>query len=284
MNSPDIVVVSGAGTGIGRAVSQRLVAGGFHVIAVGRRPGPLELLAKELAPHLDAVSTDLATAEGAATVAERVRIADRISSAGRRCAGVVAAAGGLSPRGANIRAQDGDPGLNGDRTLNGDRAPDDVPGLERVPELDRVRQDWLASFESNVLTAVLLVEALREAIERGGGRVVLLSSVAALRGSGGGPYGAAKAALHAFVYDLARELGSWGGTANAVAPGFVPDTEFWAGRLTNESRRERAAQTLVGREGTPEEVASLICWLLGPDGGCVTGQVLSPNGGVVLGR
>jgi NAD(P)-dependent dehydrogenase (short-subunit alcohol dehydrogenase family) len=50
------------------------------------------------------------------------------------------------------------------------------------------------------------------------------------------------------------------------------------------SRRERAAQTLVGREGTPEEVASLIAWLLGPDGGWVTGQVLSPNGGVVLGR
>ena len=59
MNSPDIVVVSGAGTGIGRAVSHRLVADGFHVIAAGRRPGPLDLLANELAPHLDAVSADL---------------------------------------------------------------------------------------------------------------------------------------------------------------------------------------------------------------------------------
>src|SRR5205809_1116575 len=147
-----------------------------------------------------------------------------------------------------------------------------------------VRQDWLASFESNVLTAVLLVEALWKALERDGGRVALLSSVAALRGSGGGAYGAVKAALHGFVYDLARNLGEQGGTANVVAPGFVPDTEFWAGRLTSESRRERAAQTLVGREGTPEEVASLIAWLLGPDGGWVTGQVLSPNGGVVLGR
>ncbi len=54
--------------------------------------------------------------------------------------------------------------------------------------------------------------------------------------------------------------------------------------LTDESRRERAAQTLVGREGTPEEIASLIAWLLGPDGGWMTGQVLSPNGGVVPGR
>ena len=247
MNSPDMIVVSGAGTGIGRAAARRLVADGFHVLAVGRRPDPLERLAKELAPHLGTVSADLAAVAGATAVAASVRAAER------RCAGVVAAAGGATPGG------DGATGLDG------------------------VRQDWLASFESNVLTTVLLVEALHEALERDGGRVVLLSSVAALRGSGGGAYGAAKAALHGYVYDLARKLGTRG-TANVVAPGFVPDTEFWAGRLTSESRRERAAQTLVGREGTPEEVASLIAWLLGPDGGWVTGQVLSPNGGVVLGR
>ncbi len=247
MDSADMVVVSGAGTGIGRAVARRLTGDGLRVLAVGRRREPLDRLAKELAPHLDVVSADLATVAGATAVAGAVRAAQC------RCAGVVAAAGGLSPHG----------GADG---------------------LDGVRQDWLASFESNVLTSVLLVEALREIVERDGGRVVLLSSVAALRGSGGGPYGAVKAALHGFAYDLARELGAHGGTANVVAPGFVPDTEFWAGRLTGESRRERAAQTLVGREGTPEEVASLIAWLIGPDGGWVTGQVLSPNGGVVLGR
>jgi 3-oxoacyl-[acyl-carrier protein] reductase len=248
MNSPDLIVVSGAGTGIGRAVSRRLVADGFHVLAVGRRPAPLDRLAKELAPHLDTASADLATAAGATAVADSVRAAER------RCAGVVAAAGGIAP------------------------------GGEGAAGLDGIRQDWLAAFESNVLTAVLLVEALREALERDGGRVVLLSSVAALRGSGGGAYGAVKAALHGYVYDLAQKLGEHGGTANVVAPGFVPDTEFWAGRLTAESRRERAAQTLVGRAGTPEEVASMIAWLLGPDGDWVTGQVLSPNGGVVLGR
>ena len=242
----DMVVVSGAGTGIGRAVARRLAGDGFHVLAVGRRREPLERLAKELAPHLDVASADLATVAGATSVAESVRAAER------GCAGVVAAAGGVSPH--------------------------------RADGLDGVRQDWLASFGSNVLTAVLLVEAVREEIERSGGRVVLLSSVAAMRGSGGGAYGAVKAALHGFAFDLARELGAHGGTANVVAPGFVPDTEFWAGRLTGDSRRERAAQTLVGREGTPEEVAALISWLLGPDGGWMTGQVLSPNGGVVLGR
>ena len=247
MASEDTIVVSGAGTGIGRAVARRLVLDGFHVTAVGRRQEPLNRLAAEMDGCVETITADVATAAGATTVAADV------SSAGRRCAGVVAAAGGLS-------------------------AGSSADGLQGV------RRNWQASFESNVLTAVLLVEALRELVERDGGRIVVLSSVAALRGSGGGPYGAMKAALHGWVYDLARQLGPHGGTANAVAPGFVPDTEFWAGRLTVESRRERAAQALVGREGTPGEVASLIAWLLGADGGWVTGQVLSPNGGVVLGR
>jgi 3-oxoacyl-[acyl-carrier protein] reductase len=218
------------------------------VTAVGRRLAPLELLATEGDGRMSVLSADVATEAGAEAVASEV------ASAGLGCAGVVNAAGGLSP------------------------------GADGASGLHAVRRDWQASFESNVLTAVLLTEALRGAIERDGGRVVLISSVAALRGSGGGPYGAMKAALHGWAYDLAAELGPHGGTANVVAPGFVPDTEFWVGRLTPESRQRRAAQTLTGREGTPEEVASLIAWLLGPDGGWMTGQILSLNGGVVPGR
>ncbi|HVB46382.1 MAG TPA: SDR family oxidoreductase [Streptosporangiaceae bacterium] len=248
MNSPATVVISGAGTGIGRAVARRMAAEGLHVTAVGRRREPLERLADQLGQNVDVIAADVGTEMGAVTVASH------IVSVGRSCVAVVNAAGGLSAGGGS---------------------PDD---------LEKIRRTWQESFESNVLTAVLLVEALREMLELNSGRVVLISSVAALRGSGGGPYGAMKAALHSWVYDLARELGAHGGTANAVAPGFVPDTEFWTGRLTEESRRQRAGQTLVGREGNPEEIASLIAWLLGPDGGWVTGQILSPNGGVVLGR
>ncbi len=248
MSSARTVVVSGAGSGIGRAVARRLVSDGFHVTAVGRRKEPLDHLVSELDGAVDPVAADVSSETGASAVAAQVLLN------GRTCAGLVNAAGGLAA------------------------------GDEETVGLERVRQDWQASFESNVLTAALLVEALREAIERDGGRVVLVSSVAALRGSGGGPYGAMKAALHGLVYDLAAELGPHGGTANVVAPGFVPDTEFWAGRLTPESRQYRAGQTLLNREGTPDEVASLIAWLLGPDGGWMTGQILSPNGGVVLGR
>ena len=238
------VVVSGGGTGMGAAVARRLAAEGRHVTVVGRRRDPLAATAGR---DGDLVVADLATVEGPALVA------DHLAQAQRRCVGVVAAAGGLTPGGEG-------------------------------PDLKAVREGWQAAFESNVLTAVLLVEALRDHLAEAGGRVVLVSSVAALRGSGAGPYGAMKAALHAWMFDLARQLGRSGGTANVVAPGFVPDTEFWSGRLTDEIRADRVSQTLVGRAGRPDEVASLIAWLLGPDGGWVTGQVLSPNGGAVLGR
>ena len=240
------VVVSGAGTGIGRAVVTRLARDGKWVTAVGRRRAPLDAVRDAAGDSVTVVPADVSTEAGALAVAEELR------RSGLRCAGVVAAAGGLSP--------------------------------SRGTSLADVREDWQDSFRSNVLTAVLLVEALRPLLEPAAGRVVLLSSVAALRGAGGGPYGAMKAALHGLAFDLAASLGPHGGTANVVAPGFVPDTEFWAGRLTAESRARRAGQTLVERAGTPDEVAGLICWLLGPDGGWVTGQVLSPNGGVVLGR
>ena len=242
------VVVSGAGSGIGRAVTGRLIADGCHVTAVGRRKEPLDDLAAELGRGVDVIAADVGTEPGALGVAAQVE------SAGLACAGIVAAAGGL------------------------------VPDSGDQDRLAAIRRDWQNSFESNVLTAVLLTEALRGQLERDACRVVLISSVAALRGSGGGPYGAMKAALHGWVYDLAAQLGPCGGTANVVAPGFVPDTGFWSGRLTPESRQRRAGQTLTGREGAPEEVASLIAWLLGPDGGWMTGQILSPNGGVVLGR
>ncbi|MDR2988415.1 MAG: SDR family oxidoreductase [Nocardiopsaceae bacterium] len=248
MSTARTIVVSGAGTGIGRAVARKLAATGNHVTAVGRRQQPLDRLEADADGEIGVIATDVSTERGAMSVA------DQVASAGLACAGVVNAAGGIAGA---------------------------VPGADG---LAGIRLDWQASFESNVLTALLLTEALREQLERDAGRVVLISSVAALRGSGGGPYGAMKAALHGWVYDLAAELGPKGGTANVVAPGFVPDTEFWAGRLTADSRQRRAAQTLVGREGAPDEVASMIAWLLGPDGGWVTGQIISPNGGVVLGR
>lgn len=240
------VVVSGAGTGIGRATALRLAAEGRHVTLVGRRRDKLEEVAAHDQRSFLVVDADISTPEGAR------RVADAVDTADRACVGVVASAGGNAPA-----------------------ASDE--------SLEAIRDHWRASFDLNVMTAVLLVEALRPDLEAHAGRVVLLSSVSALRGSRTGAYGASKAALHAWMFDLAARLGRSGGTANVVAPGFIPGTEFWAG-VSDEVVQNRIAQTLVGRVGNADEIAGLITWLLGPDAGWISAQVISPNGGMVLGR
>ena len=134
-----------------------------------------------------------------------------------------------------------------------------------------------------MISAVLLTEALRDRLAHPAGRVILLSSVAAQRGRAG-PYSAAKAALHGWAYDLARELGAHGATVNVIAPGYIAETEFFGGRLTPEGHATRVAETLVGRAGRPADIAAAVRYLVGPDSGYVTGQILSINGGIVFGR
>ncbi len=92
-----------------------------------------------------------------------------------------------------------------------------------------------------------ITEALRDDLRRPGGRVIGISSIAALRGAGW--YGAANGAMHSWVLSLATQLGPDGITMNAVAPGFIPDTEFWEGRLNPTSGlrpRERDAGRSTG--------------------------------------
>jgi 3-oxoacyl-[acyl-carrier protein] reductase len=149
--------------------------------------------------------------------------------------------------------------------------------------LDDIAAQWHANLESNVMTAVVLTTALLPALRRPGGRVILFSSIAAQRG-GGGPYSAAKAALHGWVLDLATSLGLEGVTANVISPGYIEATEFFAGRMTPEGHASRISATLVGRAGTPDDIAAAVMWLAGDSGGYVTGQIINVNGGSVLGR
>lgn len=150
-------------------------------------------------------------------------------------------------------------------------------------DLAAIAEQWRATFETNVMTAVVLTETLLPLVKRPDGRVIFFSSIAAQRG-GGGPYSAAKAALHGWALDLAIQLGQSRVTVNVVSPGFVEDTEFFGDRLTPAAYASRVEATLVKRAGTPQDIAEAVRWLAGPSGGYVTGQIINVNGGSVLGR
>ncbi|MQS06048.1 3-oxoacyl-ACP reductase FabG [Streptomyces alkaliphilus] len=125
--------------------------------------------------------------------------------------------------------------------------------------------------------------AVESMIGRRYGRLVLVSSVAGLRGSAGqANYASSKAGLVGLARSLARELGPRGITANVVAPGLV-DTDMT--EALTERQRERILQDIpLGRSGRPSEVASAVLWLASEEAGYVTGAVLPVDGGLGMGH
>jgi 3-oxoacyl-[acyl-carrier protein] reductase len=126
--------------------------------------------------------------------------------------------------------------------------------------------------------------AQRHMVERGYGRIVNVSSTAALGNRGQANYSAAKAGLQGLTRTLAIELGRYGVTVNAVAPGFI-ETEMTrevASRLGMDFEdfvAERVEGIPVGRSGWPEDVAAAILYFASEEASFVSGQVLYVAGG-----
>ncbi len=124
---------------------------------------------------------------------------------------------------------------------------------------------------------------MREAANRlrDGGRIVSFSStVVGLYQPGYGIYAATKAAVEAMTHILAKELGPRGITVNAVAPGPVETELFMTGK--SEALVKAITGTIpLGRLGQPEDIAGVVSFLAGPDGGWVNGQVIRANGGAI---
>jgi NAD(P)-dependent dehydrogenase (short-subunit alcohol dehydrogenase family) len=153
-------------------------------------------------------------------------------------------------------------------------------GIEsRKDLLETTEVEWDRVIEVDLKTVFLATQAAVPAlVDRGGGSVVCVSSVAALRGHGRTAYAAAKAGILGFVRTVAVQLGPKGIRVNAIAPGTVwtPMVES----LGPEARERRRKVTPLGTEGTGWDVAWGAVYLASDESRWVTGQVLVIDGGL----
>ncbi|WP_046155173.1 SDR family NAD(P)-dependent oxidoreductase [Chromobacterium vaccinii] len=253
-----VVVISGGGTGIGYACAQYYAKQEMQVVILGRRMDTLSQAAANIAeafpkaPAVLALTADLSIPEQAQNACDVIRQEFKTVDT------LINAAGSNAIRRA--------------------------PAGSYADGLAGVARRWNDNFQNNTLSAVLLTEGIRPILKRPGGSVILISSIAAYRGSSIGCYAAAKAALHPYCYDLAAALSPEGITVNAVAPGYVQDTEFFGAALSPEQQKSKQAEALNGRGGTPQDVANAIAWLTSAEAGHITAQIIQINGGAEKGR
>ncbi|MBC2638935.1 MULTISPECIES: 3-oxoacyl-ACP reductase FabG [unclassified Rhodococcus (in: high G+C Gram-positive bacteria)] len=241
-------IVTGAARGIGAAVAKKLASDG-HAVAV------LDLDESACAATVDAIKS-----VGGEALAVGANVADEASVA----AAVERVATDL-----------------GAPTILINNA-----GITRDNLLFKMTvDDWDAVMNVHLRGAFLMSRAVQQhMVDAGFGRIVNLSSTSALGNRGQVNYSAAKAGMQGFTKTLAIELGKFGVTANAIAPGFI-ETEMTAATAERvgvgfaDFKKAAASQIPVNRVGQPEDIANTASFLASDGAGFVSGQVIYVAGG-----
>jgi len=221
--SRGLAVVTGASSGIGAATARRLVAEGFEVWAAARRVRRLDELAAEV-PAITAVPLDVTDQ---ASVAE---LADRVAERPDGVALLVNNAGG-------------------------------AVGLDPIESADPA--DWLTMYETNVLGAMRVTQALLPALEVGAGGHVLVTGSIAGYGvyEGGAGYSAAKFGARAVAETQRLELNGRPVRVSEVAPGMVATAEFSLVRFRGDAERAEAVYDGVAEPLTADDIADVIAFV-----------------------
>jgi 3-oxoacyl-[acyl-carrier protein] reductase len=242
--SSKIAIVTGASRGIGAAVAERLAGDGFTVVInYSASAAPAEALVREI------------EGKGGRALAVRADVSD--PGAVRAMFDVaVSAFGGI------------------DVLVNNAG----IMKLAKIADSDDVLFD-----QQIAINLKGSFNAMREAARRlrDGGRIVNFStSVVGTRLETYGVYAATKAAIETLTAILSKELRGRNITANALAPGPTATDLFLDGK-SPELVERLAKMNPLERLATPEDIASVVAFLVGPDGGWINGQVLRANGGMV---
>jgi len=246
-----VALVTGAARGIGRAIAERLHAGGARVLLADCNSAGVTAAASSLGAldgaRSESLVADLADPAGIAALADRVRtIATRI-----------------------------------DILVNNAGIELDLPFVQVTPELfDRL-------IAINLRAPLLLTQALVSLFPDAGGAIINISSIHADHAFPNAiPYACSKAGLVALTRNLALELAPRQIRVNAVCPGYI-DTPMWDEWLRSSSDPEALAlQTTalhpLGRRGLPQDVASAVAYLAGPQSTWITGTCLVVDGGLTV--
>lgn len=239
------VVITGAGTGIGRACAQRLAQEGANVVLLGRREDLLITLKREIEQQSGTAITIPCDISAPTSLANAVRCMSEQCS---ELHGVFANAG----------------------VLGEFQALQDTP-IEQVDHL----------IATNLKGTLLTIQHCLPLMSKGA-IVINASWTANAVMPGAGAYAGTKGALLAMMKTLAVELGSRAITVNAVNPGIIL-TPMADDVLEPEIAQKLAAHTALKRNGTPEDIAGTVAWLLSEDAAFVTGQEITVDGGYTLG-
>jgi 3-oxoacyl-[acyl-carrier protein] reductase len=239
-----IALVTGASRGIGRAIATKLAAQGAHVVAAARGDNARETV--------DAITS----AGGKADV-----LALDVTEAGAPEAAIAATVGTHG----RLDILVNNAGITKDQLM-----------------LRMKRDDWDAVLATNLSAAFALTQAaLKPMLKQRGGRIVCISSVVGQSGNAGqANYAASKAGVIGFAKSVAQEVASRGITVNVVAPGLI-DTDMTRA-ITDSAHEEWAAKIPLKRLGTPDDIASAVCFLASDEASYITGQVLAVNGGMYM--
>lgn len=243
-----VALVTGATGGLGATTVQALAGQGAAVVLSDIDDAACEALASALRSRgctATAASADMSDSESIASLAHRT------ASLHGRIDVLVCNAGVQGPAGPSAKTTD---------------------------------RDWKLVMDVNLRGAHLLAAHVAPGMaEHGEGSVILMSSIAGLRGNGAiGLYGLSKAALAQLARNLAVEWGPRGVRANAISPGLIR-TPLAASMLGNEAfMRQRLAATPLRRVGEPDEVAGAVVFLASRAGGFVNGHNLVVDGGTMV--